>query len=287
MALQIWELTGRNFRLGEGRPTDRLQFFITGAFTELEAEAAIAAAVPVEFNGLWLLNVDATEDGVGYWRGSANYGIPQGGTAAPAQLGPPGTSPPPPPPPAPNDPLGPEWSFDTTGGTRHITTSKQTRQAEVGSTFSAPDTQRAIGANKDGSVEGCDIVVPRFEFSTTRKLGALSLNYIKTLIDLTGTLNQDLFLGVFAAESMLFLGASGQYRDNDGWSVVYRFAGAPNRSAINIGSSNPLDRIAPKGHDYIWCTFETKVSNGFAVQTPAAAFVERVYDTADFNKLGL
>lgn len=286
MAAVVWEETGRSFRLGEGRVEDRLRYFVTDAFTEAETLAAIALVVPSTFNGLWFLNTEAEEVGYGYWRGTANYGIPTGGSVIPGQGGvsPP---PPPPPPPAATDALGPEWSFDTSGGTQHITTSLETRQAEEGSGFSAaPDTKLVIGANKTGAPEGCDVVVPKFEFQTVRKLEYLTLNYMRTILDLTGKTNDATFLGVFLQGEVLFLGAAGQYRDNDGWTVTFRFSGSPNKTG-NPAAVNPVERLSPRGHDYIWVTYEDEVSNDVRVQVPASAFVEKVYAEGNFDLLGI
>lgn len=287
MAVEVWELLGREFRLGERRPEDRVQFAVTGVFNEPDAEAAIRAAVPAFFNNLWLLGVSAREEGFGFWRGTADYGIPTGGTDVPSQLGLPGTSPPPPAPPAPNEALGPEWSFDTAGGTRHITTSFETREKQTGFGFGTtpPDNQRAIGAGKNG-VEGCDVVTAKCEFSVSRKMGQLSLNYLRVLVDLTGKTNDDVFLGVFERGEVLFLGASVNYRDNEGWTVVCRFSGSPNKEG-NESAASPIDRVSPRGHDYVWVVFADTESNGFKIPVPAAAYVERVYEEGDFDLLGI
>ena len=282
----MWELRGRSFRFGEGRAENTLRYLVTDAADEATAVAAIEAVVPSTWNGLWFLNTEAEEEGNGVWRGSANYGIPTGGSVVPGQGG---VSPPPPPPPAPaaTDALGPEWSFDTTGGTQHITTSLETRQAEQGSGFTLPpDTKLVIGASKTGEPSGCDVVVPRFGFTKTVKMEYLTLNYMRVILDLTGKVNDATFLGVFLAGEVLYLGASGNYRDNDGWSVVHRFSGSPNKTG-NAAATNPVERLSPNGHDYVWCTYVDEESNGAKVSVPASAFVERVYSSGDFDDLAI
>lgn len=287
MPITVYEKVGREFTLGEGRVEDTVQFLVTGAFSEPEVVAAIEATVPAVFNNLFFLNTSARELAFGLWEGSANYGIPTAGTEVPSQLGLPGTAPPPPAPPAANEPLGPEWSFTTSGGTQHILFSKQTKQQETGTTpVPAPDNKNAIGASRNGP-EGCDIVISRFELTKTAKYPQISLNFVRAMVDLTGKTNDDTFLGVFQAGEALYLGADGNYRDNEGWSIVHRFSMAPNRPKKNADSTNPLDRVEANGHDYIWVKFRTDESNGGAVQQPDSVYVERVYDEGDFDKLGM
>jgi hypothetical protein len=286
MATEVWELRGRSFRFGEGRVENTLRYLVTDAADEATAVAAINAVVPSTWNGLWFLNTEAEEEGDGLWRGSSNYGIPAAGQVVPGQGG---VSPPPPPPPAPaaTDALGPEWSFDTTGGTSHITTSLETRQAEEGSGFgSPPDTKLVIGASKNGEPSGCDIVVPKFEFQKTVLMEFVTPNYLRTLVDLTGKTNNATFLGVFLQGEVLYLGASGSTKSSEGVTVVHRFSGSPNKTG-NGAATNPVERLSPNGHDYVWCTYEDEESNGAKVSVPASAFVERVYEEGDFDELGI
>lgn len=285
MAITVWEEVGRGFTLGEGRVADKLRYLVTGAFTEAEVVAAIEATVPAVFNNLFFLNTTADEEAYGLWRGTANYGIPTAGTLVPSQLGPPGTSPPPPPP-GPADALGPEWSFTTSGGTQHITHGK-VRHATAGFGFGdPPDCKGAIGASKNG-VEGCDVAAPKFDFTKTSKYPQISLNFLRTLVNLTGKTNDKDFLGVFQRGEVLYLGADGNYRDNEGWSIVHRFSAAPNRPPENSESTNPVERLPRNGHDYVWVVFEDQESNGFKISVPVAAYAMQVYPEGDFDGLGL
>ena len=285
MALTVWETVGREFSFGEGRTEDSVSYFVTEAYDEPTVLAALEATVPSTFNGLWFLRTSAKEVGYGYWEGTAHYGIPTGGTAVPGMGGvsPP---PPPPPPPAATDALGPEWSVDTTGGTQHITISKETKESYKNPGGTAPDTMLVIGASKTGEPSGCDIVVPKFEMSTTRRYEFITLNYLWTVAQMTGTTNDATFLGVFPAGTTLYLGGTFNYRDGEGWSVTHRFSVAPNKTG-NIADANPVKRVSPNGHDYVWCTYEDVVSNDLKVSNPATCYVERVYDESDFDDLGL
>jgi hypothetical protein len=286
VALTVWETVGREFSFGEGRTEDSVQYFVTEGYDEPTVLAALEATVPGTFNGLWFLRTSAREVGYGYWEGTAHYGIPAGGSAMSGQGGvsPP---PPPPPPPAATDELGPEWSFDTTGGTQHIVVSKETREAiNWGGFGTAPDTKRVIGVSKTGEPAGCDVVVPKFEFQIVRRMEFMTLNYLRDLVDLTGKVNDATFMTVFSAGEVLFLGASGAYRDGEGWSVTFRFSAAPNKTGDGV-AVNPVDRVSPFGHDFVWASYEDEVSNDHKVSVPVAAYVERVYDEGDFDDLAL
>jgi len=286
VALTVWETVGREFSFGEGRTEDSVSYFVTEAYDEPTVLAALELTVPSTFNGLWFLRTSAKEVGYGYWEGTAHYGIPAGGTA---MAGPGGVSPPPPPPPPPaaTDALGPEWSFDTTGGTQHIVVSKETREAvNWGGVGTADDTKRVIGVSRTSDPLGCDIVVPKFEFSITRRLEFLTLNYMRTVTELTGKVNDATFLGIFNAGEVLFLGGTDSYRDGEGHSMVYRFSAAPNKTGSGV-AVNPVDRVSPNGHDFVWCTYKDEAASTGKVSAPKAAYVERVYDEGDFDDLGL
>lgn len=283
MAINVYEThDSRGFKLGEGGPTMALKFVVTGTTSELEVDAAIRNVVPATADGLFLLNVSADPKGGGVWEGSANYGIPRDGTAAPGQSS---SSPPPPPqpppPPADEAALGPEWDFDTSGGTVKISQSLETRQKQAApGPNAAPDNRQAIGAGKKG-VEGCDILVPKFDLSTSRTLPTLSLRYIRTLIEVTGTTNKSAFWG-FKPGELLFMGATGKYVSDKGWSLAYKFGAAKNEDSFKVGNSI---QVSKRGWDYVWVLYEDVEDANFLIPRPIAAYVERVYPESEFSKL--
>jgi hypothetical protein len=277
----VWETVGRDFSLGEGRVEDSVSYFVSDATDEPTVLAALEATVPGTFNGLWLLRLAAREVGYGYWEGTAHYGIPAAGTAVSGQGG---VSPPPPPPPAPaaTDALGPEWSFDTTGGTQHIVASKATVDS-IAATGTPPAAFNLIGLGKSGP-EGCDIVVPKFEFSKTVKMEFITLNYMRTILDLVGKVNDATFLGVFAAGEVLYMGGPCSQRASDGVTLTHRFVASPNRTNTVVGS---ITIPATGGHEYVWFKYEDAEDAGQATKFPTAAYVEKVYDEGDFDELGI
>jgi hypothetical protein len=178
-----------------------------------------------------------------------------------------------------------EYTFETGGGTAHITQSLSTiaRYARPGAT--APDFQGAIGCTLD-SVEGCDIIIPTYNFSMTKHLdGSLVDGAFKAnLFNLTGRTNQAIFEG-FAIGEVLFLGAAGGRRGRGKWQITYRFTASPNITGLTVGA---ITSIAKKGHEYLWIQYADfeDTSAKMLVKQPISVHIERVYDAGDYSTLG-
>jgi len=177
----------------------------------------------------------------------------------------------------------PTFSFDTSGGSQHITQSKQniSRTAASGE---APDYKGAIGVTQNG-VEGVDITVPVYTFTYTYYLAPerVTQSFRAILFVLTGKVNSGPFRG-FSGGEVLFLGASGSIRRGEKWELTLRFAASQNRTNINVGS---ITVPSKKGWEYLWVRYtehEDKTAK-MLVQQPIAAYVEQVYDEADFSPL--
>ena len=107
-------------------------------------------------------------------------------------------------------------------------------------------------------------------------------------------MNNATFRGLAAGEC-LFLGASGtlhgtEFTDGTSgggdWEITYRFAASPNKTGITIGS---ISGIAKKGWEYLWVRYaDVEDMNAMAmVKRPVAAYVEQVYESADFSSLDI
>ncbi len=177
------------------------------------------------------------------------------------------------------------FSFDTGGGTQHITQSLSTigRYAASGT---APDFGGAIGVTHD-NVEGVDITFPVYNCSETHYLDdeTVTATYRATLFYLTGRVNNASYKGLAAGEC-LFLGASGSKRGEDDWEITFRFAASPNRTDISVGSINVA---AKKGWEYLWVRYGDveDTSSHTLVKKPIAAYVEKVYQEGNFAGLGI
>lgn len=181
------------------------------------------------------------------------------------------------------------WSFDSTGGTIKLTTSKNTvKYAPSGR--SAPDFKGAIGiknTGKDAEPEGVDVVIPGLKLTATYKwsAGALDIAYVKTVAGLTGRTNNAPFYG-FSEGELLFLGMTGELTPVGTQEVQYNFLASANATGLSIGD---VSAIAKKGHDYLWVAFEATDDSTAKklVQRPLGVYVERVYDPADFSVFGI
>jgi hypothetical protein len=181
-------------------------------------------------------------------------------------------------------------SYDSTGGTQRITSAySETKYGE-----NAPGMSLAINVNGD-SVEGVDVVVPVFEWTEEYELPARTLtdSYVKTVADMTGTTNTKKFRG-FDAGEVLFLGVSGTQVFNPNQQLItdavstrisFRFAAKKTRKNLLIASVGVIPTI--KGWDYLWIRYAPNQANGIGLQTPVAAYVNRVYEESDFGLLRL
>jgi len=178
------------------------------------------------------------------------------------------------------------FSFDTGGGTQHVTQSISTvnKYAPAGKT--APDFGGAIGVTHD-SVEGVDITTPVYNFSETHYLAASVVTgaYKAALFNLTGKVNNASWNG-FAAGEVLFLGASGSKRGDEDWEISFRFAASPNHDGLTVGDITEIDK---KGWEYMWVRYadaEDAAAKAI-VKKPVAVYIEKVYEEGDLSGLGI
>jgi hypothetical protein len=264
MAATIAELfAGRTETIGT-RARAEVAYAVFDAADEAEVRTLALASTPIGYLGLPRSNVMLEERiNATTWRVRVIYEAP-----SPSQP----------------DPGGSTFSFDTGGGTQHITQSLQT-VARYG-----PSASSALGGaiGYDGqNVNGVDITVPVYQFSETHQLVAGFVNqaYQGALFALTGTVNQGYFRGLQPGEC-LFLGASGSKRGADLWEITYKFAGSPNRSNLQVGAIGPIQK---GGWEYLWVQYGDDVDAAAQVliKKPIAVYVEQVYPSADFAGLGI
>ena len=199
------------------------------------------------------------------------------------------------------DPLKRSRSFDTGGGTQHITQAISSDEYPDGEqrfhtgSPAAPNMRGAIGVDGTG-VQGVDIIVPQLTWTETYDVPAVyvSTNYIKSLSSATGTVNSGSFRG-FAAGEVLFAGASGsQQWDSDKgdgpWNLSYKFVASANQGAgktfpaITIGD---IEDIEKDGHDYLWVRYEDSLSGNSVLRRPKFVYVNKVYRRQNFATLGI
>jgi len=194
-----------------------------------------------------------------------------------------------------SDPLKRVRSFDTTGGTQHMTQAySETAFGMIGQT--PPYQSMAIGVDSNG-VNGVDVVVPQLQWQETYDVPSsyISTTYIRGLATVTGTTNASSFRGFLAGE-VLFLGCTGsqEWDDQKGlgpWSLSYRFIASPNATGssgsaptITIGS---ILGISKKGHEYLWVRYEDAIDSNTLLKKPKHVYVNRVYRESEFSLLGI
>ena len=193
----------------------------------------------------------------------------------------------------PNYPFKVRTTLSITGEQAHITQSYDTVGAYSADGGSPPDFGGAIGVTRD-RVEGVDIVVPRIEYSEefTWQWGQVNAAYLAILQNLAGKVNSGTFRGRAAGE-VLFVGAevnqsAGSPSETE-LTIAYRFAISPNVSNLQVGS---ITIPSKRGWDYLWVRYEQEVRPRMGggeklLLQPRYAYVEQVYQYADFGLLGI
>ena len=264
-----------------------LTYIASGSDDDLAIKAAVESFAPETYDGLPRQSVQIEPISEEYWDASVRYADSSSSSSTSGGTPDPGSG-------------EYTYSFDTMGGTQHITQSLDTVGSYADSSIpSAPDFNGAIGVsntNGNAEVQGVDITVPIYNFSETHYLTVeqVTPEYKGTLFQLTGKVNNATFRGLAAGEC-LFLGASGTLHGTESaegtsggadWEITYRFAASPNKSGITIGN---ITGIAKKGWEYLWVRYaDVEDMDAMAmVKRPVAAYVEQVYESADFSLLDI
>lgn len=276
MAIEAWEVPdSRGGKNSPGKESARkFDYMVTGTNDENAAISAVEAIAPATYTvstGILVPgDVDPRFLGHEAWMISVNYISKE--KKDEKEEKPPGEG---------------TFAWDTTGNTQHITISKETLDSTSTSLTEAPfDFARAIGVNGD-SIDGVDVVVPglQLQIDWTLEQASVTMDYVRTIRDLTGTVNNATWKG-WAAGELLFLGSSGKESTNGSVSATFYFLASKNTDAVDL-PPDMIDTLAKKGHEYLWLYFRAEDDAGSIIRTPAFAYIERVYDEADFTALGI
>lgn len=261
MATIIERFDSRETTRSSESPAVDLIYMVEGSEDDATVRALVEGTIPAIYAGLVFQSYHIAHQGGGVWEVSARYGKSQ-----PKETG------------------DSSFSFDTGGGTIHVTQSLATLGSYAPPGKTAPSFQGAIGVSTD-SVEGTDITSPIYNFSETHYLPVAYVTgaYKATLFFLTGKVNAGGFKG-FAAGEVLFLGASGSQRGEDDWEISFRFAASPNAMGLTIG---PISGINKRGWDYLWVRYADAEDQHVLVKQPLAVYVEKLYEEANFGLLGI
>jgi len=261
------KIDSREWTTGE-KPTVTMHYTLDGTPDDLTAKTLLLNSTPTEYDGLVRddcslepIFVD-TAMGKGKWDCRVRYVAPEDKEPEVGES---------------------SFSFDTGGGTQHITQSIQTIGSYAPPGKTAPDFKGAVGVTHD-NVEGVDITVPVYNFSETHYIDDGDVNKA-AYFALTGKTNNAAWKG-FAAGEVLFLGASGSKRGSDDWEIAFRFAASPNKTGLTVGDIVGIDK---KGWEYMWVRYadaEDATAKAI-VKKPVAVYVEKVYEDGDFSTLGI
>jgi hypothetical protein len=242
-----------------------LSYVLQGIADDALARAYARAATAALYDGLYRQDISLDPQGGGLWYVDVPYGPRK--EAEPADY---------------------RWQFDTTGGTAKITQSLGTdAYAPPGET--APDHGGAIGVSKDGQPEGVEVLIPAFKWTEdwTFSASAVDWTYSQILKALTGRINDDTFRG-FDAGTVRFDGAQGGYSNKDPELVQLTFHFTQSDDVSNIVAGD-LTVTSKPGWSYLWYLYDTEkdATAGRLRAFPIAAYVEEVYQAADFELLGI
>ncbi len=259
----------------DGKPTGKeVKYLVSGAIGsttesgESQALAAVKKTAPVTFSDLALSKFSLDQN-----KGGGTYVITVAYESSNAQdislvI---------------NNADSAKYSFDVnTGGSMQITNSLKT----VKRYGTAPDLEGAINCNGD-NVAGVSRRVPVSTFSETHRLRStkVTTTYKKNLNTLSATINNEKFRGYSQGEVM-FLGASGQQRDDGDWDITFKFAVSPNRYNFSVGKITVKEKY---GWDYMWVKYVKDVAadGKSRINKPVGVYIERIYYISSFRNLGI
>lgn len=146
-----------------------------------------------------------------------------------------------------------------------------------------------INVTQDGT-EGADVRIPVGGFQVTfyAPVATVTPTYRKTVLDMVGKVNNATFYG-HASGEVMFSGVAGRQRNASDWELTFRFEVSPNQTNINIANLITVTEV--EGWDLLWVEYFPKSKDifdpGKVITLPKEAFVERIYERADFSALGI
>jgi hypothetical protein len=185
-----------------------------------------------------------------------------------------------------------EISFDQNLESKRIYRGFSTVASFADATKRTADKDRhggQINWTADGA-EGADVRVPvgGFQLTFYAPVATVTASYRATVLGIVGKVNDATFYGHSAGE-VLLTGISGSLRTDADWQLTFRFEVNPNRTSVAIGDNITVTSI--EGWDLLWVEYDKAepdaAGDGSTVQEPVEAFVERIYERADFSDLGL
>jgi len=186
------------------------------------------------------------------------------------------------------------WSSDSTGGSIHISYSKEVMDAYVpsGSTLDTDELKKstAIGEDKlTGQIEGMEMLIPasKRSYTYTYPRGVVTEAYMDYLEAITGIVNSAPW-HLRPAGEVLFLGARTQSTASADakCSVTFEVAMSKNLTDQTFGVSghDQITGIDKKGHHFLDVRFlDVEGGDGHPNKKIKYIKIHRVYEELDFN----
>lgn len=239
-----------------------LVYMANGYTTRPTAKAAILAVAPVTNQGLYFQRISVEQTALATWVGRCEYGV-----RTPLAVG--------------------EYTFswDTTGGTVHLTTPYACTMYTAPGYVAAEDYKKSILVDRDRRVQGVDVPTPSLKLTISYRLpgATITLAYVKALAGCVGKTNDKAY-GGFEVGELLFLGATGRSGSATDPIIDFHFLASTNVTGLTIGDITGIDKT---GHQFIWPWFEPakdQTANVLIVK-PQAVYVDTVVEECDFYTL--
>lgn len=190
-----------------------------------------------------------------------------------------------------------EFNFQAPGG--RLKRSLQTVSSHPRPGQTAPPFNNLMGMvqGEQGLInEGIDFSPPAETFALryAASTGVVTTAYQDLVENMVGKVNSSNFAaGRFAAGELFLTRVSGRVttrvsttQSQNSWNIEFGFAYSPNATNLAIGAITIPTKL---GWHLVWTwdTPEEDAGGRFTVLQPHTAYVERVFDTADFKLLGL
>lgn len=194
-----------------------------------------------------------------------------------------------------------QFSFNLSGGTQHITNSKEVVSAIASLTFAGgtataniTDTGTLIGVSADG-VQGMDIDVPafNFEFRIHKTAAEMAAGYLDVLANLAEnpvndaqcSFTIDGTVKYFNKGDVRCIGIEGAKVTKQGdWEITLKFSAIKTRTYFDVGG---ITVPSKEGWQYMDVRYAPCVIPGMKVmgQKPVAVYIHKVYEYSDYTQV--
>lgn len=258
-----------------------LRWLISGIPSYAAAEAKGEEIAPRKLESHMRKGLDISPLGNGFWILAADYHNPAvNGSDPEGDSG--------------DEPKPASFSFDTTGGTQHITqaysgTDKNTQggvsgqQGHARAGVEVPDIKGAINVQGD-QVQGVDVPAPAFSFTETWHFPTQFVlsSYIGTLYRATGKINHTPWR-IFDFAEVMCMGARGEIvQGQSSVPINFSFTARPNRLGFDVGD---IVGVNKNGWDHMSVQYETSEDNNSIIKRPKFVFIECIAPSFDFDSL--